>query len=268
MPGRVVPAAARTPRPAPGARRLAALPLGRHGRRRAGGADGAHRRRAGRRVGAVAAPTLRGGDPRRLDLGSRHPGRQGFAGRHLRCCRAAPRGRLRAQPRRVALLRGSRGGLRAGRTGRRRGAAVTRRDAVVRPRRGRGHRAPGVPRGRAAARGRGGLREGHHDDRAAGRGARRALLDTGARRTDREDRAGRRTTGEAAVRRVAAGADAGAVHPDRAARTAARCGPCSPTPVASSRCSSARCWRPVRSPPPWCVRRWPSRRSPAPPRTT
>ncbi len=145
-PGRGVPAPARAPHPAPRPRPLAAVPLAGLHRRRPRRADGAHRRGAGRRVGAVAAPAVRGGDPRRRDLGSRHPRRQGLAGRHLRGRRGSARRRASPPP----AISGS-PSARARRppdlTRRRgRGAPVTRGDAVVRARRGRRHRARRVPR--------------------------------------------------------------------------------------------------------------------------
>ena len=112
-PGRGVPAAARAPRRCTGSCDHSLLFHWQGlGRRRPARADGAHRRRADRRVRALAAPALRRRDPRRRDLGARHPRRQGLAGRHLRRRRAPAGAGLRAGPRRLAVLRCARGGLR------------------------------------------------------------------------------------------------------------------------------------------------------------
>ena len=176
--------------------------------------------------------------------------------------------RLRPGPGRLAVLRCARGDLRRRRRGRGRGAPVTRGDAVVRARRGRRHRARGVPRRRPAARGRRGLREGHHHDRAARRGSRRSLVDPRAGWADRAHRPGRRTTGEAAVRRRTCPSRRWRCSRGSRRTPRSRCARSSPTPAGCSRWSSACCCSRAPSPPPWCVRRWPSPRSPARPPTT
>ena len=190
------------------------------------------------------------------------------ARRHLHGRRAPARRRFRPASRRVAVLRGARGGLRAGRTRCRRGAPLARGLALVRAGRGWCDRAPGLPRGAAAAGCGRRLGEGHHHHRAARRGTGRALVDAGSGRADREDRARRRTPGEAAVRRLAARADDRDVRPDGAARARAVAAAVRPRTAVSSRSSSGRSWPPAPNPPPWCVRRWPSPPSPARPRTT
>src|SRR4029079_18268618 len=90
---------------APGVEPRGAVPLARREQRPARGADGAPRRRARRRVGALAAPGLLRRDRRRRDLGSGNPRRQGLRRRDLRGGRATPRGRPPTRAGRLALVR-------------------------------------------------------------------------------------------------------------------------------------------------------------------
>ena len=217
--------------------------------RTAGGADGPPRRRTRRRVRAVAAPAVRRRDPRRRRLGARHPRRQGLPGRDLRGRRAAARRRLHPGPGPLAELRVRRGGLRYGgqRGGRR--AQPPRGRAVVRGRRGRGHRGRRVPRHQAAGRRDRRDGEGRHERGAPGRGPRRPRVDAGEVRADRA--AGPRHPacrplphGGAHPRR-----DGRPVPPARSARTAAPAAGDGQRRTAAAGCSPGRSSRPARSRP-------------------
>ena len=101
--------------------------------------------------------------------------------------------------------------------------------------------------------------------RAEGRGGHSST--PSSRRADRADRPGRRTTGEAAVRRLAARADAGDVRAARAVR------PAGPAPAVRQRPPAAAAGQAGAAaagaePAAWCVRRWPSPRSRAHRHTT
>ncbi len=169
-------------------------------------------------------PPFCGRDRRRLHLGSRHPGRQGLPGRHLRGRRDPPGARAHPCPGPVALLRLRRGGLRARRAAGRRRAAPARRTPVVRARRGRRDRLRGVPRRGGADRGHRRHREGQHLGRAARGGPRRARLHPGAQRPDRAHRARHHRPGEG----PAAGEPAGPHHRALPSAGPARAAPAAP----------------------------------------
>ena len=163
----------------------------------------------------------------RLDLGSRHPRRQGPAGGGLRGRGAAAREGAHPGPGRLAVVRLRRGGVRAGRADGRRGAPEPRRAAVDRHRRGRRDRARRVPRGEQAGRRRRRDREGRHLARAHRRGPRRSRVDPVQARPD----------GTAGAR-------------DHPARQRTDAGERPRTP----RSSSSRGWRRTRPSP--CARSW------------
>ena len=240
-------------------RALAAASTGRAAASRTRRADGAHRRRARRRVGALAAPAVLRRRSTTARSGAAAPSTtrarwSGSAARSSGCWRD---GFVPARD--VWLSFGaSEETSGAGRAGRRRGAPLARRHAVVRARRGRRDRPRGVPRSRTPARRRRRLREGHHHDRAARRGPWRPLLDTGARAA--------RPRGSPGPSYAWRSGRSPPRCPSRPLEMFARLAPHAPlalrplfanAPPRCSRCSSGRCWLRARSPPPWCVRRWP-----------